>query len=241
MSASEQTFAAALLLLLTSAPALAQETEVDRLRAENSVLRLELRALRKRLETLEERFEKFLATRAAREQTWPEALEGEPGKRELPEGLAGALAADGADLLLTNLRLPDDAGGVTPQQLVEAWALALSDLSKKDAKERRKGLRDLATRFGAYAAKAPHPFLVPRRLWSKVRGEASASPAFGELLLACETLAAGELSGRVVDVSVSRSEAPGPERRRRSSDPLAAWLGVRSLGSSSGPDLAGAT
>ena len=229
------------ILLLLALPCSAQqEDEVERLRAENSVLRLELRALRKRLETLEDRLDKFLATREAREPTWPDAAQGSPGPKPLPAGGQMALSADGQDLIDPNLRLPDDAGGATPQQLIEAWALAMADVAALEGAERAKALRELATRFGAYGAKSPYPFLIPDSVWGKCRGGAPRSPVSGDLLLMSEALVAGgQPTGRVLEIQVYSS---APKRtERKPVDILAAWLGLRCNGSSSGPEASGAT
>ena len=227
-------------LLLLALPCSAQpEGEVERLRAENSVLRLELRALRKRLETLEDRLDKFLATREARERSWPDAAQGSPERKPLPAGGQMALSADGQDLIDPNLRLPDDAGGATPQQLIEAWALAMREVASLEGAEKAKALRELATRFGAYGAKSPYPFLIPASVWSKSRGGAPRSPTSGDLLLITEALVAGQPTGRALEVQVYSSAPKGT--KRKPIDVLATWLGIRCNGSSSGNEASGAT
>lgn len=238
MSASK--FAPLGVLLLFALPCSAQQDdEVDRLRAENSVLRLELRALRKRLETLEDRLDKFLATREARERSWPDATGEAPDAKPRPAGAQMALSADGGDLIDPNLRLPDDAGGATPQQLIEAWALALCDVAKLEGAAKTQALRELVTRFGAYGAKSPYPFLIPGSVWGTCRGGAARNPSSGDLLLISEALIAGQPTGRALELQVYAS-AP-PRSKRKPIDVLATWLGVRCNGSSSGNEVTGAT
>ena len=146
---------------------------------------------------------------------------------------------DGREILIPNLRLPDDAGGATPAQLIESWALGLRGVAKLEGEARERALRELVTRFGAFSATSPHPFLIPAGPWAENRGGAPRTPASGDLLLICEALVAGSPSGRATEIKVYSSAPPQPKPERV--DVLAAWLGIRSQGSSQGNEVSGAS
>lgn len=216
-------------LLLSSVATAQQEDPLDRLQAENAVLRLELRAMRKRLETLEARLEKHLATAAAQRKAWPSVNEGAP-----KEGPAGAaLAADGRSVIVRELRLAEDAGGVSPEQAVRGL---LGVLTRKGVAEPER-LAALS-RFGAFAPADPHAFVIPTKTWDRARPKGAIErPQFGRLQVLFRAIAPQLEGGRVTEVATQLIKPAVAKKASKSSSaktervlPSLKLLGIDTVG-----------
>jgi hypothetical protein len=238
MNASKP-LALTLVLLALPSLALAQGGDLEQLRAENAVLRLELRALRKRMEAIESKLDKHLVTRAARERAWPDSPKGAPTAKP-PAGVKAALTSDGKNLLLADLRLGADAGGARPEDVVTRLVSALAKVPQGSKGETAR--REALTRFGAFAATAPHAFLVPAKTWNEVRpSRTKARPVAGELLQLLDVLGGQMGKSRVTGFKlVDTSEETPRTAKVPKKNLMAALLGVRAGGNYSGGSGEGA-
>lgn len=209
-------------LLALAAPASAQEPDerAARLEAENAALRLELRLLRDRMTSIDEKL-----TQLAGRAPWPGA--GARGPDAPPDGQDASVSEDGTMVLVREARAADDAGATSPEEL---GALLVDVLGGPDA-EREV---DLA-RLGAFDPRDPgHPFLVPGPLWQRVRpDEGTDSPTWGELTVVADGLK-GALRGarvaslRVTDRAKEAAPPPPPPARPQDLDALMLGIGGRS-------------
>jgi hypothetical protein len=210
----------AALLALGSTVASAQEPDerAARLEAENAALRLELRLLRDRMTSIDEK----LTTLAGR-APWPGAGARGPDAPPPPDGLEAAVSEDGTMVLVREARAADDAGAISPEEL---GALLVGVLGGPDA-EREVDLARLA----AFDPRDPgHPFLVPGPLWAKVRpDEATGAPTWGELTVVADELKGALRGARVATLRVTErapvEAAPAPATPR-TRDLAAAIIGI---------------
>ena len=192
----------ALIALTVAAPrrswAQDEPTEAERLRAENSVLRLELRKLRDQFEKLEERM-----GRAGFELG---ASDPPPAPSPLEDTRHG-LSETKDSIWLNDLRLRPELGAASPEELAAAWVAGL--FAAKEAEQTSP--EEVSGAMARYHAFLKGRFLVPTKLWNRVRGRASALPAEGQLGLSCRTLQPLLNSGRLLGVKVQRAQAPLPD------------------------------
>lgn len=207
MTASKHSLSLVALLALAPSLAWAQgnPTETERLRAENAVLRLELRKLRRQFTDLEERMGR------AGFELGPDPT---PAPAPSPtEDARHGLSEDGRTLWLDDLRLRPERGAASPEELAAAWTAAL--FAGKEGED-LSGM----TRFHAFLKGR---FLVPSKLWQSVRGGANARPAEGQLGLSYRTLQPLLKSGRLLGVEVGGFVSPATDERVQSA------AGVRNL------------
>ena len=165
---------AAVLLWTACAPALAQGRDLDQtveqLEAENAVLRIELRALRERLEALEAIID-ARAPAAGRPHPWPEPAANAP---DTVPASVGRLTADTRNLLLADVRLADDAGADTPEALAELLVASLQDPALDPG--------EALARLSAFDPGRGHAFLIPATVWQGLQlRDAPVEPSFGAL------------------------------------------------------------
>jgi hypothetical protein len=169
-------------------PHAAGDAELERLEAENAVLRLELKTLLERLGRLEER---------ARQ--WPDSGARAPAR-------TFSITETGDDLHLPDVRLGDDAGAVTPEDLARTLHAELAALPADGQDEL---LRELVARLACFAPDGAHPFLVPQAAWARARqGDEPEVPVEDDLLAQLRALGPALHASRLLGVQSVAAERP---------------------------------